>query len=181
MRDRRGHLADVAQPGHVQQFGLQFLHPAFMQLPLSQVADETGEEPPTAGNDLADGQLHGEGGAILAPPHHDAADADDSPLPRLHVMTQIAVMPLPIRRRHQDAHILAHGLFGREAEQPLCRRAVGLDQAAIVDDDDRVGGGFENRLQARLPLLQRAANHWLTQLIFVAVHKHPSKGIPGPR
>ena len=43
---------------------------------------------------------------------------------------------------------------GGVAEQPLGRGAEGLDDAALVDHDHRVGHGVEDRAQQRLPFLE---------------------------
>ena len=42
----------------MDKLGLQLLQARFGLLPLGQIADEAGEEPPVAGLHFADGELH---------------------------------------------------------------------------------------------------------------------------
>ena len=55
---------------------------ALQPLALGDVAHDAGEVAPLADVELADRQLHREGRAVLAPPDHLAADADDAGLGR---------------------------------------------------------------------------------------------------
>jgi hypothetical protein len=80
MGERRRHFAHRGQARDVDEFGLQFLQPGFRSLPFSQITDEAGKETLVARIHFADGKLHRECRAVLALPHHDAADADDASL-----------------------------------------------------------------------------------------------------
>ena len=133
----------------MHELGLQFLQPRFGLLPLGQVADEAGEEAPVAGAHLADRQLHREGRAVLALADDHAADADDAPLAGAQIALEIAVVALAVGRRHQHLDVLADHLVRRVAEQPRSRRAEGLHDPALVDDDHRVRHGVEDRAQMR--------------------------------
>ena len=80
----------------MHELGLQFLQPRFGLLSFGKIADEPGEEAPTAHVHFADSQLHGEGRAVLAFADHDPSDADDSPLPGAQIAAYIPVVILPI-------------------------------------------------------------------------------------
>src|SRR5262249_55686081 len=79
-------------------------------LVLGDVADDAGEEPPRAQAGLADGQLHGEDGAILATPVDLADGADDPRLPRAEVALEGAVVLLAVAARHQPVEAAADDL-----------------------------------------------------------------------
>ena len=53
---------------------------------------------------------------------------------------------------------------------PLGRRAERLDRAALIDRDDRIGNGLENRLEARLavPCARFRRLGWLPRLCEIA-------------
>src|SRR4249919_3889301 len=102
----------------MNQFGLQLLQPGFGLLALAQITDESREIAIRARFHLADRQLHRERRAILALADDHTADPDDPPLPCCQIALYIAVMLLPIRRRHEHAHVLADHMFRTVAEQP---------------------------------------------------------------
>jgi len=134
----------------MKQLRLDFLQPLLGLLPLAQVADEAGEEARAARIHLADGQRHREGRSVPALADRDAAGADDALLAGAEIAREVAVMILAIGRRHQDRDVAAQNLLRAVAEQPLRSGAEGVDRAARVDDDHRVGHGGEDRAQMRL-------------------------------
>ena len=142
----------------MHELGLQFLQARFGLLPFGQVADEAGEKSPVARFHFADRKLHRKGRAVLALADHDAADADDAALARVHIALQVTVMVFAIGRGHQGLDVLSDGLGGAAAEQPLGGAAERLHDAALVDDDHGFRHGVENRLQMRLAR-QRVARH----------------------
>ena len=123
---------------------------------LGDVADDSREKSPRSKLYLADGEVHGEGGAVLAQADDLAADADDLLLPGGQVIVQVAVVLVAVRLGHEHLDVLADDLARRVAEQPLRRRVHRLDHAASVDRDDRVHGGFEDRPCPRLAILKLA-------------------------
>ena len=64
-------------------------------LPLGDVVEKPGEEPPLLKLDFADREARRERGAVLAPADHDAADADNTLLAGLAVARQVGVVALP--------------------------------------------------------------------------------------
>ena len=127
VRHRRGHLPHDAEPRGVQQLGLKILNAAFGLLPLGQIADKSGKIAAAREGKLADLQLHRKGLAVLAQPDDHAPDADDSALAGAKIAIEIAVMSFAIGCRHQDFDVAADHLRAVIAEQPLRRRAEGLD------------------------------------------------------
>ena len=82
----------------------QFL---FRLLALGHVVHQAREHPPPADVDLADGEVHGEDRAVLAPADHLAADADDLPLARAAVVVQVGVVHARGRARASACLTLA--------------------------------------------------------------------------
>ena len=126
MSERRRHVAEGGEAGHVHELGLKFLQAGFGLLTLGQVADEAGEIPLPGGTHLADRELHREGRAILALADHDAADADDPLLAGREIAPDIAVMLRAIRVRHQHLDVLADDFAWFVTELPNRRGAERL-------------------------------------------------------
>src|SRR5262245_44264250 len=103
----------------MNELGLQLLEPRLGLLALREVADESGEEALIARAHLADGELHRKSRAVLALADDDAPDADDAPLTGPQIALQVAVVVLPIGRRHQPFDIRANDFRCRIAEQSL--------------------------------------------------------------
>ena len=115
-------------------------------LPLADVADETREETSPASAHFAERQLDREGRSVPPQRLQLAAHANDLGLARAQVVGKILVMPLAMGLRHQHGHVAAEQLGGRIGEQALDRRVDALDDALLVDGDDRIDGGLENGL-----------------------------------
>ena len=124
-------------------------------LPLGDVVDEAGEEPPLIELDLSDRETRGEGRPVLAPADHDAADADDALLARLAIAGEVGIVGFPMGRGHEDPHILADELGAGIAEEAFRRRVDRIDGAGLVDDDDGVRCRPGYRAQALLALPRR--------------------------
>ena len=149
VRQRRRHLAQGGQSRHMNEFGLQFLQPGLGLLTFGEIADEAGEEALLGDFGFADRKLEWKRRAVLALADDDPADADDPPLAGELVALQVAVMILPVWRRHQNLDVLSQSFLGAVAEQPLRGRAEGLHDAALVDDDHGIGNSFENGFHVR--------------------------------
>ena len=119
---------------------------------LGKVADDAGEQPPAREPHLAHRDVGGEDAAVLALRLDLAADADDPRLAGTQAMRDVAVVLLPVRRRHEHRDVAPDQLVARISECPLSRRIDRLDRAGLLDGDDGVNGGMENRTQA-LPAL----------------------------
>src|SRR5262244_226737 len=103
----------------MQQLRLEVLDAPFRRLLLGEIAHKAGKKPPAAGIELAYFEFHGEGRAILAQTDDDTTDADDAPLARFHITSDITVMRLVIWRRHQHVDIPSDDLRFAVAEQAL--------------------------------------------------------------
>jgi hypothetical protein len=71
-------------------------------------------------------------------------------LSRRHVMVKLAVMILPIGRRHQLVDVLRENLRLAVSEQTLRRRAERSYQSPIVDDDHGIRNSIQDRAEMRL-------------------------------
>jgi hypothetical protein len=96
---------------------------------------------------LTYGQLHRKGRAVLAPPDHLAAGADDLPLARAPKMIEVLIVLLAIRARHQHLDVLANHLAGGVLEQSFASRVEHQHATAHVNQDDAVNRGFHHGLQ----------------------------------
>ena len=88
---------------------------------------------------LANGEMHGKCGAVLAHPGHDAADADDAPFARFEIAGEVTVMAAAIRLRHQLADVLADRFRFGIAKLPLGGAAEELHDAMLVNHDHGIG------------------------------------------
>src|SRR5215470_11235340 len=111
----------------MHELRLQFLQPRFRLLAFGQITDEAGEESSAARFHLADRELDGKRGAILALANHDTPDADDALLPGLQISIEILIVIFTIRRRHQDLDVPPENLLRAISEQSFRRRAEGLN------------------------------------------------------
>ena len=119
-------------------------------LEVGDVAGDAGEHAPVAQVQLADGEVHGEGRAVLAQADHLAADADDLLLAGRPVVLQVVVMLVPVGLGHEHLDVAALDFAGQVAEELLGRRVHRLDHAAFVDGDDCVHGRVEDGPRAGL-------------------------------
>ncbi len=79
----------------MDEFGLQFLQPRFGLLALGEVANEAGEKTLLAAPASRRPRVPSETSMPSLPlADHDAADADDPPLPGAQITAEIAVMTL---------------------------------------------------------------------------------------
>ena len=164
----------------MNQLGLQLLQPCFGLLALRDVADEAGEKALITRAHLPDRELHGEGRAVLTLADHEPADADDATLSGLQIAFDVAVMILPVGRRHQHLDVFSDRFSDGVAELSFGRRAERVDDSPLVDDDHRIGNGFENRCEMRLAGKRlardgRCANAAVLQLLAAPGDAHPNQ------
>jgi hypothetical protein len=107
-------------------------------LSLRDVAHDAGEVARLAQAELADRELHGEGGAVLALSHHFAAGPYDLGLSGAQVIGDVAVVLAPVRLRHKHPHVLPDDLARGIAEDALGGAIERVHRAALVDGDDAV-------------------------------------------
>src|SRR5262245_56141107 len=94
---------------------------------------------------LADGQVHRERLAVLAPAHDLTADAEDPFFGGRPITGQVYVMLLAVGRGHQHLHVPANSLFCWIAEETFAGGVVDLYRAVRIDDNDAVDGGRDQR------------------------------------
>src|SRR6266511_4866565 len=150
MGQRRRHLAHRRQPRNMNELGLQFLQPRLRLLTLRYVADEPGEKVSIARSHFSDGQLHREGPAVLTLADYEPADPDDSPFSSPEISLDVAIVILPIGRRHQYLDVFSNHFRRGVAEQPLGCRAERLHDSALVDHDHRIWHGIQDRREMSL-------------------------------
>ena len=76
----------------MNEFGLQFLQACFGRLPLRQIADKSGEDPPPLRTHFAYGKLHWKRRAVFPFANDDPADPNDAPLACVQVAVDIAIV-----------------------------------------------------------------------------------------
>src|SRR5262249_10317230 len=114
---------------------------------------------------LADRQADRKSGPVAAPGCDLPTDADDFLVTSGEIARDIAVVLVAVRRRHQDADVLADGFFLAIAEHPLRRRIERFDAPVRIDDDDPVDCRFDHRS----PTLLAGAKALLECTLFAAV------------
>jgi len=127
----------------------------FVFLPRGQVSDEANKLPLCVGRNFANRQLHWKRAAIIPLTDDHAPNTDDTLLPRRDVSRQVAIMLLPIRFWHQQAHVLSRYLGFSVTKEPFRHRAKILDEALAVDHHHRVRHSGENGLQMSLFVSER--------------------------
>ncbi len=105
---------------------------------------------------LADGKVHGKGRAVRAEANDFAANADDLGFAAVEVVGDVAVMFMPIRLRHQHLDVFANDLVGKISEQSFTRRIEHQHDAARVDQDRSVNGGFNQGAHPPRAFVQRS-------------------------
>lgn len=121
---------------------------------LGDVPEDAGEEATAADVKLADGEVDGEDGAVLAAAEDLAADADDAALAGLAVAGEVAVMAGAVGLGHEGADVASEELSWGPSEHPLGSRVDGVDEAAVVDGDDALDGGVEDGAEAGVAVLE---------------------------
>jgi len=121
---------------------------------LGDVAEDAGEEASFSDVELADGEVDGEDGAVLAAAEDLAADADDAALAGLAVAGEVAVMTGAVGLGHEGADVASKKLAGGPSEHAFGGRVDGVDEAAVVDGDDALDGGVEDGAEAGVAVLE---------------------------
>src|SRR5688572_27603178 len=105
---------------------------------LAQIVQNPSEFLVAANRHLSNRQMQRKRAAIAPAPDDLATDPDDLCLASREVATEIAVVLLMVRGRHQHVDV-APGDFGSWiSEQPLSRRIERLDMSLVVDDNNRI-------------------------------------------
>src|ERR1043165_942081 len=100
-------LAHGADPGDMQELSLKLVEPLFGALPLGDVADEPGEEPPPTYVSLPDRELERKRAAITSLADDNSSNSDDALLAGGPVAGEIPVMFFVVGRGHQQFDVLA--------------------------------------------------------------------------
>lgn len=122
--------------------------------PLGDVAEDAGEEASLSDVELADGQVDGEDGSVLAAAEDLAADADDAALAGLAVAGEVAVMSGAVGLGHEGADVASEEISRGPSEHAFGGRVDGVDEAAVVDGDDALDGGVEDGAEAGVAVLE---------------------------
>ena len=147
-----GHLAHRGEAGDLRQTGLGAAA-LLLHLPvLGQVVDEAHEAWRCGARDLAHRQARREQAPVLALALHLPAAADHVGDAGDQVAADVRVMRRGDIRRHQHADVVAEAVGGAMAEKALNRAVDGLDEAAVVDDDDCIDCGVQQGLQVAVGL-----------------------------
>jgi hypothetical protein len=113
---------------------------------LRDVTQRAGERRRPVALDAGDRELDGKHAAVGAHRGDLEARADDGPLAGREIVDQAAPVRLPERRRDdQRGHLAPERLRAGVAERALRGRVELRDPAAVVDGDDAVERGAEDR------------------------------------
>ncbi len=118
-------------------------------MPLGNVTDDADEQSPATDVHLADTEFYRKLAAVLLAGLHLAPLAYDAGDTRAPVRFQIAVMQHGVRFSHQHLDVLPDHLGTGIAKHLLGARAERVDNAAVVDRDDRVQHIVESSRQPR--------------------------------
>ena len=149
MRQRRRHLPHRAQARDMQKFRLKLLQAHLDAQPLRNVVENTHIDDPPVDAPFADRQKYGQDGAVLAAGDNFPADTDNMPLAGPPVMLKIAVMRLPIGRRHQHRHIAPDHLIGAITQKTFAGRVINLHHAIGIYHDYAVVSSRKQRFETR--------------------------------
>lgn len=115
---------------------------------VPQLLQHAGEDPPIAIGPFGHGKMHRDHAAVLVKADDLPTGADHFRFAGLHVVGEVGVVAVRIRRGHEQADVLADHLDQRVAKELLAGLVKGVDGARFVDDH----GGHEEVVE-HLPLL----------------------------
>lgn len=136
---------DRSPVGHLAEPRLAFQYPRLGPLALGNVAEYPGELPRLSDPHFADRQFEGKGGAVLAPPDDFPLEVDL--LARREATRHLTIVPFPERPGYEIPDVASHDFVGGIAEQPFRRRVEEFDHALVVDGDDAIDGGGDDRTE----------------------------------
>src|SRR5262249_52974787 len=105
-------------------------------------------------------------------PDHHPADADDLADTRRKVILDVAVMPFPIWRGHQQRDAATQDIRRPITEQSFGGRAELVDETLLVDNDNGVRDCLQNRPQPRFALMNPLLGRHGLQRCDAAVFNH---------
>ena len=124
--------------------------------PLRNIAQNADERSSSVRHHFTDRQFHRKHGAVFSQPDGLAIDTDHLPHAGGKIVPDKAVVAFPVRRRHQQAHVVAGQFLNAVAENRL-RGVIGaFDNAVFIDRDNGVDDIVEQRSQAQFPVAQMA-------------------------
>ena len=128
----------------------------FERLPLREIANDAGKDAAAAGKHrFTHREVDGKYGAVFTLSHHFTPNADDTLHTGAEVILHIDIVAVTIRLRHEHSDVLADDFIKCVAKETLSGCVCGLDDAVLIDRDDRVHRRLDNRRRALLTGLQR--------------------------
>ena len=152
VRDARAQLPEGREPRRVRELGAAPARLVLGAAPIGDVADDAGEQPSASDAELADRKVDGKPTAALVKSLDLPADADDAGLAGVEIARDVRVVLGPIRLGHEHADVATGDLVRLVTENRRGHGICRFDDAVLVDDDDRVDGGVQNGLEARLAI-----------------------------
>ena len=123
----------------------------FLGIPShGDVANESDEPRRVGALHSPDRQLRGELAAVPALGQQLATDADDARLAGFDVMTEVVVVLRAVRLRQQDVDLEADHLLFVVTEHALAGVIEQFDAAFVIEQDDGVDRGVQDRLEFSL-------------------------------
>ena len=174
--DRRGRVADHERVGQAfedrAEQGLLALEALLGGALRAQVDNGAGEVARAPDRKLADREVHGEGGAVLAQAGHFAADADDLAPAGGEIFGEVGVVLAAVGLRHQHVDVAADQLVSGISEHFLGRGIDGLDVAAGIDGDDGRDRRLEDRPELQCLQVGRPVRHVRVPRIHVCTNMY---------
>lgn len=117
----------------------------FQSLALGDITNDAGENATSAGqHGFADGEVDGEAGAVFALAHDLTPDADDAIHSGVQVVLNVAVVPVAIGLRHEQADVFADDLSTLVAKEANRGGVGGFDDAIGIDRNDGIDRCFDD-------------------------------------
>lgn len=124
-------------------FGSYFNDFPFEHFTLADIADDTSIELEMV--NLADSQPNRKGLSIFMPSVYFTAYPDNTSLPSCDITMDVVVMLLTKGRGHEHGNVFSQHFRGSIPEELLGGRIDGLHDVLLVDGDDGIHSGHEDR------------------------------------
>src|SRR5205814_2944293 len=110
------------------------------------------EEPARTEKHFTHRQAHRKHAAVFAHSSYFASDANDPRFAGAKVAQKISIVLATVRLGHQQLDVAAHQFRLNVAKEPLRRRIGRLNDAVLVNGNDRVDGSVNDSARSRVAL-----------------------------
>ena len=131
----------------MDEFALQAGNAVFGDAVGGEIPDKSREQTPAITRDFANSQFHWEQRAVFFARCDLASDPDDIFFARCSILDEKAIMFISVRGGHECRDIIADDLNSLKAKHTFGSRAKRANNAMFIDDDQAIGGCFDNQLE----------------------------------